>query len=173
MLFRSTDSLNTDTSTITLNITNPFLVSLTHPDYPDFANILYPTISYDWNAQYTAYSYNSNKTYKYDFGFNDVNSLNGNQTQLITNEDLNVSSTSTENKIINEEIPVDWLDKNIYAYMKIYTYENNNLLGSDMYFTPNTRYVNYGKVKFTFYDENSDSLLDGNVSIIEDRKSVV
>jgi len=56
---------------------------ITNPTAP-----IYPTVSYDWNAGYIDSDYNSDYTYEYSFGFNDVGSFDGDEIFADTNQTL-------------------------------------------------------------------------------------
>jgi len=109
------------------NLFNPSAPVYIFKDYNFTYSVQDNSYNFDWNVTISDKSYDNNASYKYDFGFNDTNSLDGNETEIINSEDLNITTTDTEVHFIASEIPESLLDSNIYAYITIYDYDNNNL----------------------------------------------
>lgn len=168
----SYDSNYTAWSSDTFTVVDNINIDVNKPAYPDWAGVLYPTKSYLWHLEYRDKSYQTGiTTYKYDFGINTTNTLNGNEKYWKQNTEIN-STDGNISKYIPHTILEDDNDKIVYSFLTLKRYNNGVFVDSKTAWTDSFD-INYGKFKIKFYDETTGNKLDGNVQITGDFATTV
>ena len=106
--------------------------NLTNPSPPVY---IYKDYNFDMNVQ--DFVYDSNKTYKYDFGINTTPSLTGAE-ELQSLQSFTLDSNTQTTVPITYDFNQDYINNDYYSYVTIYQYDNGSLLDSNTYWSSDT-----------------------------------